>query len=336
MYRVCVQSLVIVCCLCLVAPAASRETGNDAELLDLRERLGQNPGRMQAFLRDVAKLMEQEDIDVRRDIVYSDRKGVPRERRQLDLYLARESDPQLARESDRAALKPIVLYAHGGGWVGGSKAQALFKPVAFVPARFVFASINYRFRPEASVAEMAQSVADAAGWLTRHAEEFGGDASQLFLIGHSAGAHLVSLLGTNAEFLRAAGVALHAVRGIVSLDTAVYNLPRLMKDAGRVHKLVFDGAPESLRAVSPWHHVTAGAAIPPFLIFYSEGRPAAQTQTLPFGARLRAAGYEAEVLEAVGRDHGTLDNRIGTPEDKVTELILDFFDTHRTAGARVR
>ena len=281
--------------------------------------------RAQGLAAEAAERIEGAGIEVRRDVVYADLPGVDRERLTLDLYLP----------SDVAGPKPrrlIVLYVHGGGWIAGSKAQAFLQPLALVPGGFVYASTNYRLRPDATVAEMAQSVASAAGWLTRHADEFGGDPHTLFLVGHSAGAHLVSLLGTNETFLEEAGVHPASVRGVVSLDTAVYDLPKLLDETETtLHQRVFGEEPDA-EAVSPWHHVEYGAPHPAFLIFYSEGRPAAATQTIPFAARLNDAGHEATVVEAVGRDHGALNTMLGTEGDRPTVQVVEFLRRHAEAS----
>ena len=266
-------------------------------------------------------------IAVRHDVVYGEMSGVDAERLSLDLYTPEQ------RRSERPL--PIVLYLHGGGWSAGDKEQSFLQPLAFVPQGFVYASANYRLRPHATVAEMAESVAGAAGWLVRHAGDFGGDPHRLFLIGHSAGAHLVSLLGTNSTFLERAGVDLPSVRGVVSLDTAVYDLPKLLAETDLdFYRMVFgtgDGVKE-IEQVSPWHHVRYDAAHPPFLIFYSEGRPAAHTQTIPFAQRLRDAGHSATVVEAIGRGHSELNAYLGTQDDPSTARIVEFLRRHADAS----
>ena len=316
-------------CLLLVAGAAM----TSAQETDVNEMDAQDVRRLMAEFREQARVqaaqaeavIERAGIEVRRDIVYQAIDGVDPERLSLDLYL-----PGSAQR--RAARAPIVLYLHGGGWIAGSKAQSFLQPLMFLPEGFVFASANYRFRPAATVADMAQSAADAAGWLVRNAEEFGGDPHNIFLIGHSAGAHLVSLLGTNATFLENAGVPAAAVRGVISLDTAVYDLPKLMATtAGPIHVDVFGEDPSLQEAVSPWHHVRYGAPQGAFLIFYSDARPEGLTQAIPFGRKLRDAGHLATVVEAVDHDHGQVNDLLGTDGDVPTAQILDFVRRH--AGA---
>ena len=288
-------------------------------MADLRER-------QRALVSEAADAIARAGIEVRRDIVYQSVDGVDEERLSLDLYL-----PSPAHR--RSARAPIILYLHGGGWMAGSKEQSFLQPLVFVPEGFVYASANYRLRPEATLAEMAQSAADALGWLARHAGEFGGDPHRIFLIGHSAGAHLVSLLGTNAAFLERAGVPRASVRGVISLDTAVYDLPGLLgSTAAPIHRTVFGTDRELQEEVSPWHHVEYGVPQSAFLVFYSDGRPEALTQAIPFGRRLREAGHLAEVVEAVDHDHGQVNQLLGTEGNVPTARIVEFVRRHARAS----
>ena len=179
-------------------------------------------------LRDSQEVREERGVIRIADIAYNERPGVDPQRQSLDLYL---------REGLTDA--PVVLYVHGGSWVRGDKARALFKPTALVPEGYLFASMNYRFRPAASLAEMAQDVATAAAWLKRHAAKYGGDGSRIALMGHSAGAHLVAAVGTNEAFMEAAGATLADLSGVVAIDTAMYNVPVQMKNAGAAHANAF-------------------------------------------------------------------------------------------------
>ncbi len=252
------------------------------------------------------------------DIPYTDIEGVDPERVLLDVYV---------REGLVDA--PVILYVHGGGWRRGSKAQALFKPAVLAPAGYLFVSMNYRFRPQASLEEMAFDVATAAVWLREHAANYGGDPERLFLMGHSAGAHLVSLVGTNGALLERAGGSLGDLRGVISLDTAMYNVPLQMETAGGAQRQAFGEDPAVWRRASPWHYVEAGKGIPPFLVFISDGRAQGPVQPIPFTNRLREAGVEASAHEIAGRGHGPLDFMIGTEGDETTGLILEFLGRHR-------
>ena len=268
-----------------------------------------------SLLRRADELRRARGVARIADLPYDRKPGVAPERLSLDVYT-----------QDDLKGAPVILFAHGGGWVRGGKRSALFKPARFVPAGYLFASMNYRFRPDATLVEMAQDVAAAAAWLKRNADKYGGDGGKIFLMGHSAGAHLVAAVGTNEVFLEKAGASLHDLAGVIPLDTIMYNVPPQMKTAGRVHREAFGSDPAHWAPVSPWRHVARGKGIPPFLLLISDGRREAAVQPIPFAARLQAAGVEAEWFEAEGRGHGPLNAYLGVPGDESTERVLQFLE----------
>ena len=268
-------------------------------------------------LRDSREVREERGVIRIADVAYDSKAGVDPQRQSLDLYL---------REGLTNA--PVVLYVHGGSWVRGDKARSLFKPAALVPEGYLFASMNYRFRPTASLAEMAHDVATAAAWLKRHAAKYGGDGSRIALVGHSAGAHLVSAVGTNEAFMEAAGATLADLNSVVAIDTAMYNVPLQMEQALAAHTKAFGADREAWMPVSPWHHVEAAKGIPSFLLLVSSGRPTMHEQVLPLQARFREAGIEAVVHEGEGRAHSPLDTYLGVDGDETTRVLVEFLARH--------
>lgn len=271
----------------------------------------------QRAYRDADELRKERGVIRIADLAYDTLDGVDQKRLSLDIFL---------REGLKAA--PVVLYVHGGGWVRGDKMRALFKPAALVPQGFLFASMNYRFRPQASLAEMAQDVATAAVWIKENAAKYGGDGSRIVIMGHSAGAHLAAAVGTNEMFMASAGGSLNDLRGVVAIDTAMYNVPLQMKTAQGLQAQAFGTDPANWAPVSPWHHVEAGKGIPPFLLFVSDGRATMHDQVKPLAAKLKAAGIEAVVHEAKGRAHSPLDTYLGVEGDESTRIMLEFLARH--------
>ncbi len=270
----------------------------------------------QPLFAEAEKILAELGIHHLKDIPYTDIPGADPSRTKLDIYYHEDLENA-----------PVVLYAHGGGWVGGDKRMARFKPAALVPAGCLFISMNYRLRPKANLTDMASDVVKAVAWIKENAREYKGYPNRLFLMGHSAGAHLVSVVGTNETFLAEAGLSLRDIRGVISLDTVVYHLRRLFENpGGRVQKLAFEGNEALWDSVSPWHHVESGKSIPPFLVFYSEGRTEAHEQAIPFVERLVEAGVDAEVVEAKGKNHGDLDADMGLEGDETTRRVLSFLD----------
>ena len=127
---------------------------------------------------------------------------------------------------------PMVIYVHGGGWKRGDKRMASGeKGTHFVQQGYAFASLNYRLVPACTVEEQAQDVANGIAYLIRNAEKLGFDGKRVALIGHSAGAHLVALVGTDLSYLKIAEVGPKAVRGVIPLDGAAYDVARQLPKA---------------------------------------------------------------------------------------------------------
>lgn len=99
------------------------------------------------------------------------------------------------------------------------------KAELFTGQGWLFISANYRLVPEGKHPNNVQDVASAIAWAHEHAAEHGGDPARVFIMGHSAGCHLVALVATDHRRLEQAGGSLDIVKGVVALDTHAYNLP---------------------------------------------------------------------------------------------------------------
>lgn len=94
----------------------------------------------------------------------------------------------------------------GRGWSEGDKAAVALKPEACFNRGYALVSVNYRLTPQAVFPAHAEDVAAAVAWVYAHAGEHGIDRNRLFLMGHSAGAHLVALVSTDGRYLAAHGL----------------------------------------------------------------------------------------------------------------------------------
>ncbi len=91
--------------------------------------------------------------------------------------------------------------------------------------------------PNVSVEDQAKDVAAAIRYLRGRAAELGFDPGNIVLMGHSAGAHLAALVGTDDRYL---GKDLESVGRVVLLDGAGYDLPRQLEQAGRFEAKIYE------------------------------------------------------------------------------------------------
>jgi acetyl esterase/lipase len=234
---------------------------------------------------------------------------------------------------------PVVIYIHGGGWHSGDKAEVHNKPQALTERGYVLASINYRlwtppwsksFPGTVTLKHEAQDVAKAIRWVHDHARDYGGDPAALIVMGHSAGAHLSALVCTDERYLKAEGLSLADIKGCVPIDGDSHDLPMHMKaNAGKKVEATDRerfGAENLQKELSPVLHVARGKHIPPFLILHivDPDHPETQAQAERLAEVLRAASVPVKTHGAAGKDHSTLNNDLGLPDDKPTQEVFAF------------
>jgi arylformamidase len=263
-------------------------------------------------------------VEVARDLTYVATPPVTAGDTTLDLYYT-ASTPG-ATPADPS---PIVVFVHGGGWRRGDKSQHAEKGEYFARAGFLFASINYRLHPDVDPAAQALDVAQAVSWIARNAETYDADPTRVFLIGHSAGAHLAALAALDPTYLERARFPRQHLRGVVLLDGAGYDL--LERQGSELEleldllRTVFGDDPATLRRLSPIHAIdsSAGGTPPPFLVLHVP-RETSRQASVKLGARLRQAGGTAEVVETPGKTHRTLNRELGHDGDGPTMLVSTF------------
>lgn len=108
-----------------------------------------------------------------------------------------------------AKAAPLVRYVHSGGWKRGSKNKAASRamPAHMMAQNYAFASIDYRLVARNTVEEQAGDVAAALADVLKRADALGIDRRRVVLTGHSAGAHLAALVGTDELYLKSAGLS---------------------------------------------------------------------------------------------------------------------------------
>lgn len=224
---------------------------------------------------------------------------------------------------------PLVLFVHGGGWKRGSKNNAMGRamPVHMLEQGYAFASIDYRLVPRNTVEEQAGDVAAALAHILKRADALGIDRSRVVITGHSAGAHLVALVGTDERYLKAAGLSFADIDGVMPNDGAAYDVAAQIEGAGpmmlQTYTQAFGTDPARQQALSPIHQA-AGPNAPAFLLLHVE-RPDAATQSQTLAEALRKAGARAEVAGFPGkglRGHMEINRRLGR-KDYAATVVMD-------------
>ena len=245
--------------------------------------------------------------------------------------------------------RPVVVYVHGGGWRNGDKGNKIArKRDLFTGAGYVFASLNYRLSPDDISAQAPDrvkfpdhphDVGEALGWLSQHVAEYGGDPTRMLLIGHSAGAHIVSLVSTDPRYVEAYGVEPWQLIGTVSLDTEAFDIADRIAEGTPARRDLFYSAFATLaeNAVSSsWvlgsPVVWADPADTRFLFVVQAG---IADRIADNEAMASALGQDPAGVFAAPYDHEGINDAVGAPDDSAgeTAAIIDFFGRMVTASA---
>lgn len=197
---------------------------------------------------------------------------LPRQR--LDVYLP-------ANPPEGPA--PVVVFFYGGAWDSGKKANYRFVGRTMAARGFVVVIPDYRVYPEVVFPGFVEDAAAAVAWTLDRAAGFGGDTSRVFLMGHSAGAHLAAMVALDGSYLEAEGYSPDRLAGWIGLSGPYDFLPL---KSGRLKKIFGDPAPPTTQ---PVEFVTAAA--PPALLITGD----ADSRVIPrnthrLAARLEEAG----------------------------------------------
>lgn len=218
---------------------------------------------------------------------------------------------------------PVMFMVHGGGWKRGDKAaQGVVKnKVTYWSGKgYVLVSVDYRVLPKARPLDQADDIAKALAFVQAKAKNWGGDPGRVFLMGHSAGAHLVSLLTADPTIATKAGA--RPWLGTISLDSAAFDVVEIMQ--GR-HFDLYDNAfgkdPEIWRESSPTHRLKSRPAAPLLAVCSSRRRDSCP-QARAFAAKVEAMGGRVVVLP-VDMAHGEVNAMLGLPSP-YTQSVVDF------------
>ena len=231
------------------------------------------------------------------------------------------------------ATSPVVIYVHGGAWAIGDKASSLDNKInLFSSLGYMLVSINYRLSPSTASTDPNRimypthnnDVADAVKWIYDNINIYGGNKLKIALLGHSAGAHLVSLTGTSNSFLPARSISLNTIKGVASIDTEGYDVAFQCNDNNAYYLNAFGNANTNWNAASPINNLFSGTAYPKFFIA-KRGTASRIAVSDAFITKLQSVGITVSQVTGSQYDHEGINNAIGAPgETAITEPLKAF------------
>ena len=237
-------------------------------------------------------------------------------RQKLDVYVPRNGGQDL----------PVVVFFYGGTWQSGRRQDYLFIAEALTARGIVAVIPDYRLYPEARFPTFIEDGAAAVAWVHRHIGAYGGGASRLFLMGHSAGAYIAAMLALNPGYLAQVGLSPDELKGFIGLagpyDFLPLKRPRLIE--------IFGGAAD-IPETQPVSFARAQA--PPALLLHGAAdKIVGPHNSERLAQRLRAAGSRVEDKFYPGFKHMRIIILLASPlqgDEPLMEDIETFINAHK-------
>lgn len=140
------------------------------------------------------------------DIAYGDRDW-----QRLDVHR-----PEQGEKHDGKPL-PVLIFFYGGAWETGARDEYYFAASAFVEHGYLVVIPDYVKFPTGKFPTFIEDGAKAFAWTKENIASYGGDTNNIFIAGHSAGAHLGALLAADKQYLEAQGYKPQDIRGFAGL-----------------------------------------------------------------------------------------------------------------------
>lgn len=221
------------------------------------------------------------------------------EKNSLDMYIPKNN-----------LNKKVIFMVHGGAWRFGDKSSKTVvknKVKYWVSRGYVFVSTNYSLSSNIDVYEQASEVARALTYSQNYLGKYGIKSKDFVLMGHSAGAHLVSLLTSNTKIAYEEGAKLWS--STISIDNAAFNISKIMNNK---HQRLYDKAfgKDKLfwQKVSPFYQLKG--KIVPFLAICSTKRKSSCEDSEEYIKKAKSFGSSASILK-IDYNHKRTNKKLG-------------------------
>ena len=246
----------------------------------------------------------------------------------------RSSRPEGAVAAPRNGA-PVVIFFYGGGWKQGSKAIYRFVGATLAARGYVTVVPDYQLFPAVRFPVFIQDAAAAVAWTRENIAHYGGDPHSIFLMGHSAGAHIAAMLTLDRQWLAADGLDPDRdIAGMVGLAGPYDFLPFHDPKVGEIFAPAGD-----LRRTQPISFAR-GDAPPMFLASGARDTTVLPRNTEHLAAAIRRDGGQVEERLYPLVAHALILGCVAWPLRWVAPVFHDvtgFLDRHAgTSGATFR
>ncbi|PWS30036.1 alpha/beta hydrolase [Pedobacter paludis] len=202
--------------------------------------------------------------------------------------------------------KPVLVFIHGGSWSSGKKATYWWLGRNFAKKGVVTVIINYPLAPHVQYERMGNDCALALKWVQENLVNYTASSNKIFIMGHSAGAHLAELINADPKYFQHAGIK-NPIKGVILNDPFGLDMKEYLSTAEKDDFYfdfirTFTDKPAVWQGASPLNYVNNIKN--PHLLFYgSKTYGAIKLQTPRLYEKLKANNIPVDIKEVKGKSH---------------------------------
>lgn len=235
---------------------------------------------------------------------------------------------------------PVLVWVHGGAWVGGDKAnpEVLDRAAYAFSLGYALASTNYRLANQfgkGTWPDYPNDVADAVAHIVDNADRLRLDAERISLLGHSAGGHTVAIVTADRSYMTNRGLDDDTVDCVIANDTEGYRL----QDRETAYPLAIQNAfgtdPDVLADASPSTRIEREGAPSTRYLVITRGLARRQEVASEFVDLVVAAGGDARLFVAGDYSHEDVNRVLGEADETIlTPTVSEFLRECLTPSGR--
>ena len=229
-------------------------------------------------------------------------------RQQLDIYAP------LGRTE---TAHPVLIFFHGGSWRDGEREGYGFVWRAFASRGFVTVIADYRKAPKVRFPAFVQDTAATIAWVHTNIAKHDGDPECIFLMGHSAGAHIAMMAALDPQWLAAKDLKPDVIKGVIGLAGPYDFLPLTSESS----KIALGQWPD-LTETQPITYVRADA--PPLLLLTGDKDTVVKPRnSQALADKIAALGGQPRLKIYSGVDHADIIMAVARPFRTKAPILQD-------------
>ena len=237
-------------------------------------------------------------------------------RQKLDIYLPKQN-------ADGGST--VLIFFHGGSWHDGEREGYGFLGRAFAARGFVTVIADYRKAPSVRFPAFVQDTASAIAWVHTNISKYDGDAGRIFIMGHSAGAHIAMMTALDPQWLTANNLAPDVIKGVIGL-AGPYDFLPLTSDSSKIAL----GQWPDLTETQPITYARGDA--PPLLLLTGDKDTVVKPRNSKIlSEKIQALGGQQQLRIYPDIDHADIIMAVARPFRQKAPVVTDvvnFIKTH--------